>query len=40
MECECGDVNTFDLELLIQALGSDDPHMVMLENFHPIGKPS
>lgn len=40
LECECGDTNTFDLELLVEALGSQDVLQTMLESFQPTGKPS
>lgn len=40
VECGCGDTNTFDLELLTQALGSQDIYEVMLESFQPRGLPS
>lgn len=41
VECsECGQENHYTLEVLIEALGTQDVYQTMLESFQPTGKPS
>ena len=37
---ECGQENHYTLDVLIDALGSQDVYQTMLESFHPTGRPS